>query len=469
MRCQYSQFRERGRVGRFSVHVIVGDANFLSRRTSALLFPCFFGTLPCVRRFPAMINWILLGYMWLYIHRPFEVWTVFGRVRLELLYAICMILVWVASSSEKRELGNIFTPAVFFYTFAIIVATLLSPYTDVLSNGDLYDWLKFILLYVFLLTSVKTEKDLKIVVTGFVVACFLFIGHSYREFLNGRVLYAAGAPRLVGVGVTFSEYNDYGTMIVCFLPLIFPLLTLCKKHWHYLFVLGYLLLTLRSVMLTGSRTAFIMVVSLAILPVLFSRHRLKLIPIVLIVAPIGWMVMPETLQDRYRTIWDPTINEQANVNMRGRTVGFYDGIDNWMNNPLFGVGPAQHGAARGGSFQAHNLPGQVAGETGTLGVMAFLMMLACFGINHLNNWKNYKFLKEKNLGMEGLYCWRVSIAVMYAVMMVLFQGLGLHNAYRFPLVWFGAFQALSTMMLQEKVDAAIKGQLLPKLPVIKKQ
>jgi len=412
-----------------------------------------------------MLNWLLIGYMWLFVHRPFEIWTWLGALRIERVYMICLIVVWLASSTEKRQLGNIFTPAVFFFTFALTVAAMFGTYANFF-DGPYQDWLKYIVFYVILMTSVKTEKDLKIIVTGFVVVCFLFIGHSYREYLAGRITYAAGAPRLVGVGTTFSEFNDYGTMIVCMLPLILPLVTLCKRRWHYLFVLGYTLLTFRSVMLTGSRTAFVMMVTLMLLPVLFSRHRFKLIPIMLIVAPIGWMVMPESLQNRYRTIWDPTISDQANSNMQGRTDGFYAGMQNWMNNPLFGVGPGQHGVAIGSRFQAHNLPGQVAGETGTLGVVAFLLMLSCFGINHLNIWKNYKYLQEKRLGNEGLYCWRVSIGVMYAIIMVLFQGLGLHNGYRFPWVWFGAFQALAVMIMQEKVDAAIKGKLLPKLPDI---
>ena len=413
-----------------------------------------------------MMNWLLIGYMWLFVHRPFEVWTWLGALRIERVYMLFVIAVWLAGAGEKRPLGNILTPAIFFYTFAITVATLFSPYTNVLENGDFQDWCKYIIFFVILMTSVKTEKDLKIIVSGFIVACFLFIGHSYKEFLNGRVDYAAGAPRLIGVGVTFSEFNDYGTTIVCMLPLIFPMVTLCKKHWHYLFILGYFLLTLRSVMLTGSRTAFIMVCALMILPVLFSRHRFALIPVMLVLAPVGWLVMPESLQDRYRTIWDPTISVQANNNMHGRTQGFYDGIDNWANNPLFGVGPAQHGVARSSPFQAHNLPGQVAGETGTLGIMGFMFLLSCFGINHLNAMKNYKFLQEKNLGKEGLYSWRVSIAVMFAVSMVLLQGIGLHNAYRFPWVWFGAFQALAVMILQEKVDAVLQGKLLPCLPEI---
>ena len=410
-----------------------------------------------------MLNWLLVGYMWLFVHRPFEIWTWLGALRIERVYMLFLIVAWLASSAEKRQLGNIFTPAIFFYAFALSCAAVLGTYANFF-DGGYQDLLKYMVFYVILMTSVKTERDLKIIVSGFIVVCFLFIGHSYREFLAGRMSYAVGVPRLIGVGVTFSEFNDYGTTIVCMLPLIFPLVTLCKKNWHYLFILGYFLLTFRSVMLTGSRTAFIMVVVLMILPVLFSRHRFKLIPLILVIAPVGWMVMPESLQRRYETIWDPTISADANANMRGRTAGFWDGMHNWANNPLFGVGPGQHGVAIGGRFQAHNLPGQVAGETGTLGVIAFLCVCSCFGINHMNNWKNYKYLQEKNLGNEGIYCWRVSVAVMYAFSMILMQGIGLHNGWRFPLVWFGAFQALATLILQEKADAAVQGKLLPRLP-----
>jgi len=410
-----------------------------------------------------MMNWLLIGYMWLFVHRPFEIWTFLGDLRIERVYLLCVILAWFVSVSEKRSLGNIFTPAAFLYTLAITAATLLSPYSTVLDNYDFQEWLKYLVFFVLLMTSVKTEKDLKIIVSGFSVVAFIFIAHSYREFLHGRVDYAAGATRLVGVGVTFSEFNDYGTMIVCMLPLIFPMLTLCKKHWHYLFIVGYILLTLRSVMLTGSRTAFVMVVALMVLAVLFSRYRLRILPFLLLAAPMGWLVMPEELQNRYRTIWDSSMSDQANQNMRGRITGFNEGMANWANNPLFGVGPGCHGVSMGHGFQTHNLPGQVAGETGTLGVVTFLLMLSCFGINHYNIWRNYKYLQEKNLGNEGLYCWRVSLAVMFGVLMILFQGLGLHNAFRYPWLWFGAFQALAAMLMQEKVTAAIQGKLLPNL------
>jgi len=413
-----------------------------------------------------MIPWLLVGYMWLFVHRPHETFTRLEGLRIVLVYMIFVTLVWLFFSGEKRTLGNIFTPVVFLYTLAITVAVLFSPFTNVFENEDWQSWLRYLLFFVIMMTGIRTERDLKIVVTGFIIAFFLWMVHSYRGYLAGNVFFSAGAYRIRPVGETFSNANDYGTILVCALPLIFPLITLCKKYWHYLFVLGYVLLTLRSMLLTGSRGALIMLVILMVLPVLFSRHRFKLALVMLIAAPIGWMSMTEEMQNRYRTAWDPTISEEANRNFEGRTDGFWGGLENWSNYPIFGVGPGAHGQVTGIGLRTHNLAGEVAGELGTFGIITFLLMLSCFGINHYNIWKNYKYLQEKNLGNEGLYCWRVSIAVVYAVIMLQLQGFSLHTAYWYHWLWFGAFQALAAMLMQEKVNAAIQGKLLPSLPVM---
>jgi len=415
-----------------------------------------------------MIVWLLVGYIWLFVHRPHEWWSVFEAFRIVLPYMVCVTLIWalgwISNSDGKRPLGNIFTLAVLFYTLAITAATLFSPYTDIFTNDDLHAWLRYMVFFVIIMTSIKTERDLKIIVTAFVVAFFLWMAHSYRGFMLGNAFWSAGAYRIRPVGQTFSNANDYGTIIVCALPLIFPLITLCKKYWHYLFVLGHVLLTLRSMMLTGSRTALIMVVALILLPVLFSRHRFKLIPIILIAIPVGWFSMTEEYQNRYRTIWDSTINETANLTMEARSAGFYEGLENWSNNPPFGTGPGTHGQVQGHGYRSHNLAGEVVGELGTFGIVTFLFMLSCYGINHYNIWKNYKYLQEKNLDKEGLYCWRVSLAVVYAVIMMQLQGFGLHTAYWFYWLWFGAFQALAAQIMQEKVNDAMQGKLLPNLP-----
>ena len=38
--------------------------------------------------------WLLGGYMWLFIHRPFEFWTFLGDLRIERVYMIYLLAVW---------------------------------------------------------------------------------------------------------------------------------------------------------------------------------------------------------------------------------------------------------------------------------------------------------------------------------------------------------------------------------------
>ena len=422
-----------------------------------------------------MINWLLVGYMWLIVHRPHEIWNFLAGYRVVQMYMIVLIAVWLFSlvSSEKRPLGNVFTLALASYILAIAAATLFSPFTNIFEDGPLHTWLRYSVFFVILMTSVKTERDLKIIVTGFAIVTFLYMVDSYRGYMRGIAHYSGGAWRLVGRSNTFGDPNEYGTFIVCALPFVIPLLVLCRKYWHYLFILGYILLSLRSVMLTGSRGAFIMVIALGITLILFSRHRFKLLPIVLIAGMIGWTVMPDDLRNRYRTLWMDDVAElsiddvrRAEANIEGRTEGFWGGLELWGDYPLFGVGPGQFGTARGHGYRTHNLVGEVTGELGTFGVLTFLFLLACFGINHYNIWKNYKYLQEKNLEKEGRYCWWVSIGVMYAIFMALVQGFSLHNAFWFYWVWFGAFQALAATLMQEKVLDAMQGKLRPSLPEI---
>ncbi|GHT42186.1 hypothetical protein FACS189443_4900 [Planctomycetales bacterium] len=394
--------------------------------------------------------WLLAGYMWLYVHRPFEIWTWLGTLRVERVYMLLTLAAWLMSGKTEVT-KNPMNFAVMLFIAAATIATMLSNTTNIFVDMGWQDFMKVGAFYLLLITCVKTEKDLKIIVTVLMVVFFIFIAHSYREYLNGNIDYAAGAARLIGVGVTYSEFNDFGTWIPIMMPLAYPFLTLCKKRWHYLFAVAFILLSLRCVQLTGSRGAFISVCALFVLPVLLSKYRFRILPVILIVAPVVWFSMPESMQNRYRTIWDPTISEQANANARGRTAGFYDGMKNFGNSPLYGVGMGQHGPALGQQFQAHNLPGQIAGETGLLGIAGFMSILGCFVFNHWRVLQDFKRLKEAGRVKEGLYPYRVSTALMYCVLMSLLQGLSLHNGYRFYWIWFGGIQAAALFVIDQQV------------------
>ena len=418
--------------------------------------------------------WLLVGYIYLYLCPPPE----FLGERPILNYSLFLIVAWAFSLSlnpvgaGKRLCGNLFTLALCLYLLAITLSSVFSNYINLFDNEPLQRVIRnHAVFFVVLMTSVRTEKDLKIIVTGLVVTISIYMGQVFWQYLQGNI-YRDGAPvdRIAVLeGRRAPGVNSLGALLVIILPLILTVVTLCKKYWHYLFVLGYVLLTLRIVMLTGSRTTLLMLTALAILAVLVSRYRFRWLPVLLLAFVVGWSILPEDMQNRYRTIWDHDLSRGANVSRESRVNDLYAGLELWTRNPIFGIGPhGSHGMFLHTGY-LHSLVGQLTGELGTVGTMAFLFLLSCIGINHYNIWKNYKYLQEKNLGKEGLYCWRLSIAVMYGIVAALVNGLGEANAWHFSWFWFGAFQALAALFMQEKVAAAMRGQLLPGQPIMLKR
>ncbi|MDR1477972.1 MAG: O-antigen ligase family protein [Planctomycetaceae bacterium] len=394
--------------------------------------------------------WFIIGYMWLFLHRPFEIWYWMGTLHIERVYMICILVVWFAVA-KKQLLDNKVNVAVGIFAISMLFSTMMSPYTNVIDNISFQSWMKYLVFYGLVMTSVKSERDLKIVVTCFVICFFIYMLHSYREFLNGRYSYAMGTVRMIGVDSTMGSPNSFGASTVVMLLMLVPLCRLVKNKWHALFVVVYFLLSLRCVQLTGSRSSFMALGICLVGMVLFSKHRLKLLPLAAVFFPTLWIVLPENLKDRYRTIWDPEVNESANASAAGRLEGFWDGLANWQSSPIWGVGPDCHGIASGHGFLSHFLYGQIPGELGTIGVVGFLMLLFCYVANHLEVLNCCKYMKSKGHGKESEYCKAVSVATIGSVVLLLFLGLSGHNGYRFTWIWVAAFQAIALSILKTKV------------------
>jgi hypothetical protein len=388
--------------------------------------------------------------MWLFLHRPFEVWHWMGVIHIERVYMLFILVAWFAAAN-KQLLNNRVNIAVGLLALAMLFSTMMSSYTNIFDSISFQSWMKYLVFYVLLMTSVKSEKDLKVVVTCFVVCYFIYMLHSYREFLNGRYNYAMGTVRMIGVDSTMGSPNSFGASLVVMLPMLVPLSKLVKNKWHILFLVAYFLLSLRCIQLTGSRASFIALGICLFGMVWFSKYRLKLIPLAAIGSPLLWFLLPENLKNRYRTIWDPEVNESANASAQGRLDGFWDGLTNWQNSPIWGVGPDCHGLALGQDLLSHFLYGQIPGELGTIGVIAFLMLLFAYAANHLEIMSCYKYMQAKGHGKEGEYCYAVSIATIGSVALLLILGFSGHNGYRFTWIWVAAFQAIALSIIKTKV------------------
>ena len=396
--------------------------------------------------------WLLCGYMWLFIHRPFEVWPWMADLRIERVYMLATIAYW-ALFAEKSWTSNRLNSAFALLALSIMASAVLGAYSsgNPLDNLAVEGWLKVAVFYVLVMSSVREERDLKILVTMFLVSMGLYMAHSYREFLCGRYGYAMGVSRMVGVDRTFNNPNSFAATVVYGIPMVYPAWLLARNRWHHLLLVGYVGLSLLCILLTGSRSAFAGVVLLVALVALGSRYRLRWALLACIAVPVVWANLRGDLQNRYLTLIDPSYGPaNAQASAEGRTQNFFEGIELWKRYPVTGVGPGCASKATASGSKLFNFYGQVLAELGTLGALAMLMVAGGLVANAIEMLR-----LTRHSGPEAAFPRRVAIAVVVTLLLMLVLGWGGNNLYRYTWLWFGAFQAVALHCLLKRSEKAV--------------
>jgi O-antigen ligase len=397
--------------------------------------------------------------MWLFIHRPYEVWPWLGEYHVARVYMLGVLAFWLLSG-PKALLPNRLNRAFAFFATVLVAAWLVSPYLE-LGTKVVEDYFKVGVFFVLLITTVRDERQLRTIITAFLVITALYMLHSLREYMCGRHVYRMGTHRMIGVDATYEDPNTFAATIIFSLPMLLPFWTKDASRRAKWLVLGYLALTVTCIMLTGSRAGFIGLAFLGVVSVLFiSRRRFRLLPCLVIAAPLIWVALPEDRQNRYLTIIDPSHGPaSAQVSARSRWEFTKMAVQIWQDNLLLGVGPGTFREASGTAMQTHNLYGQLLVEMGTLGALAFLGILAAFYANHKEMQRTCRGSPELQQG----FSFQVSRAVTISVLLLLFMGMAGHNLYRYTWMWFGAFQAMALYCIAARAHglAYSKEELLP--------
>jgi len=381
------------------------------------------------------MQWLLIGYMFLFIDRPFEVWPWLGDLHVERIYMLFTLAVW-AVYPNKRWLPNPQHAAYAAFALAVACCWIASPWADKGQNV-VEDWFKIVVFYFLLVTTVHSEKQLKLVAVGFLAVMGFYLLHSFREYLGGRFTYRMGISRMIGVDTTLGDPNSFGASIVFSLPLVaaFWKANLGAKYGKPLLA-GYVGLASLCILLTGSRSSLLGLLVWFLIIIWRTKYRTAAFAAFALAAPLAFIALPDELQTRFETIVNPEVGpKNAQESGQGRLNGLLTGFDLWASNPLTGIGPGAWRPATGSSIESHNLYGQLLGETGTFGGLAFLAILACY-------WRNMRYVKRARQDAPDesndlVYTLPASIGV--AVFLLLFMGNFGHNLFRFTWLWYGGF------------------------------
>jgi O-antigen ligase len=383
----------------------------------------------------AAMHWLLIGYMFLFIDRPFEVWPWLGDLHVERVYMLFTLAVW-AVYPNKRFLPNPQHAAYFAFAMAVLLAWAMSPWA-MQGQPVVEDWLKIVVFYVLLVTCIHDEEGLRQIVIGFICVMGAYLLHSFREYLGGRHTFRMGIARMIGVDTTLGDPNSFGASIVFVLPIVAALwkADVWGKLGKWLLVC-YVGLSALCILLTGSRSSLIGLLLWFLIIIWGTRYRVTAIIGFSALAPLAFVALPESLQTRFETIINPEVGPaNARESSEGRWLGLEWGWKLWGNFPLTGIGPGAWRPATRSPIESHNLYGQLIGETGTLGLLAFLSLLVCFWINL----SAIRRVRREMPSWENDLVFTLPSAIGVGVFLLLFMGNFGHNLFRFTWLWYGGF------------------------------
>jgi len=397
----------------------------------------------------AAMIWLLCCYVGMYIYRPWEVFPALGAIQAERIYMVGVIGFWAIWPEKKFRFSLVHLTQVLF-ALVVGISWMISPYRDVPTTQELVEnHLKILIFYVILVTSVRNENDLRLLLLAYVVAMTIYAGHSLREYLCGRYEYRQGFQRLVGVDVTSQQSNIFASQIVSALPLAAVWWRQTRSVLVRGGLVGFFGLIGVCVALTGSRGGYVILAAFALMQACLSKHR-KMALGLLIVLGIGVsLAMPDFVINRFMTLIDPSAGPaNAQHSAMGRIVGLMAGLRVWQENLLLGAGPNSFILAAGLGFQAHNLLGQVLAELGTAGLIAFLCILLCCVWNSFRIRRQLRSRPE----LKETLPYRVLLATLVMLMLQLIYGVGAHNLYRFQWYWTAGFNVVATMCLRQRLQ-----------------
>jgi O-antigen ligase len=290
---------------------------------------------------------------------------------------------------------------------------------------------------------------LKHVAVGFLTVMGLYLLHSFREYLGGRHTYRMGISRMIGVDTTLGDPNSFGASIVFALPIVMALWkagTGGKRG--RLLLTGYVGLSSLCILLTGSRSSLLGLLLWFTIIIWGTRYRMTALAGFVVAAPLAFVALPDSLQTRFETIINPEVRSKSDTESgEGRLTGLVTGFRLWASSPLSGVGPGAWRPATNSKIESHNLYGQIVGETGTLGLLAFLAILACY-------WKNIRAIRRVRRDVpawENDLVFRLPAAIGVAVFLLLFMGNFGHNLFRFTWLWYGGFLIIARHCVARRV------------------
>lgn len=413
--------------------------------------------------------WLICGYLFLFIFRPFEYWPILGTFRVERVYMV-FLLAAVFVNREKRYIPHSINSATILFFLSMVVSGLFAMHSAD-AYDQVYEYFKLLIFYFVVILCLRDEIDLKHFLLAYIGIMFLYLLKSEWEFfVHGNYMYRMGIKRLKGIDITYGDPNYLAAAVAYSLPFVYALYR-CDYREKLVTALlaGYCLLAAVALIYTGSRSG--MVTSLFFLMLVWWGSRRKVLGVVLLVTAltVGWSFMPESYKHRMKSVVvdmsesENSADRAAAASAKGRMEGLTQGIKVFKKYPVLGIGPGNiiygwEGMERGP--KTHNLYGILLGELGLVGAICFAWLVAQILLANRRNLSEIDTILApggsslEDLTLEQIDLTRlrfITVACIHTILLLLFNGNFGHNLYRYTWLWVGAITVLCSYFIWKRM------------------
>lgn len=381
----------------------------------------------------------LIGYSIFILVRPHEIigWSL--PIPIEKIIAAPLII-GVALKLIRQYGPRIKFNAVDRSVVVFVMVALFSVFTSVWLGGAWERWMKIarlLIIFIFIAKIVDNPKHFKTFVIFVILTTIFHATGSIIQYYRGHAEFEMGIMRATGMDLSYGDPNSLAATIIYTLPLIYFYIKSSNRVSTRLFLMASSLVCIWCIVLTGSRTGMMAICFIALLVVLQQKNRVRNIVIGAVLLAMVFAVMPGQYRSRLYSTTDFSSRSGASQSAMGRVTGLVNGVRMMIDRPLLGVGVGQFALANGniyggGYMASHNLAGQVFGEMGMIGTIAFVMwLIALFkGLNRLQR----RYDEDSDGSSSDRFMLNIVFALKMHIYCLLFMGIGGHNLYRYN--WF---------------------------------
>jgi len=318
---------------------------------------------------------------------------VLGLIRFDLLLVLIITVIIIASKNEHkkalRDSGGTGKYLKYLIIFMLITLPLVEYPGSVLRVGAA-GFIKAVIFFYFTIALVNTEKKLAFIV--YVILACQILRVFEPLFLNitegywGDATYIGGgefAARLSGAPSDIINPNELGYVIVVSIILLYYLLLTRSSLLIKLVVLAVMGACMYALVLTASRSAFLVLMGAILMVFWSSKYKSLFIVLSVMGAFVAFANLSEFQRDRYLSIFSS--DTKGGSSAQGRIDALFSELEVVIDRPIIGHGLSTSGEAKyyviGSSQISHNLYLETAIELGMAGLIIYLLFLKSIIVN----------------------------------------------------------------------------------------